>query len=140
MIPGTFSPSLPWPPPATANPAFSVNFSFRCHRDQPNAQKIIKVWAVNDIRFHPTYPTTFSTAGADGKFHFWDRVKHQRLKGFPTSAGGSITATDFSRDGTMFAYAVGYDWSMGYSSNTTDYPNKLMLHRITEDEVKPRGK
>jgi len=99
---------------------------------------VVKVWTVNDVRFHPTHPTTFSTAGADGTFHFWDRVAHQRLKGFP-SAGGAITATDFNRDGTIFAYAVGYDWSMGYAKNTPDYPIKLMLHPIMEGDVKPRG-
>lgn len=117
----------------------SVDFTFRCHRDPPDAQNITKVWAVNDIRFHPIYETTFSTAGADGTFHFWDRIKHQRLKSFK-SVGGAITATDFSHDGSMFAYAVGYDWSFGYAANTPGYPLKWMLHRVAEGEVNPKKK
>lgn len=80
---------------------------------------------------------TFTTAGADGTFHFWDRVKHQRLRPFP-AVGGAITATGFSRDGAIFAYAVGYDWSMGYARNSPQYPTKLVLHPVADEEVTPR--
>ncbi|KAF4443205.1 WD40 repeat-like protein [Fusarium austroafricanum] len=114
-------------------------FTFKCHRDQPDARKVTKVYAVNDVRFHPKHQTTFSTAGSDGTFQFWEGTARQRLKAFP-SVGGAITSIDFSHDGSLFAYAVGYDWSMGYTKNTTDYPNKLMLHPVVEDEVKPRGR
>jgi mRNA export factor len=99
---------------------------------------VTKVYAVNDVQFHPVYQTTFSTAGADGTYHFWDRVAHARLKGFP-EVGGSITTSRFNRDGTLFAYAIGYDWSQGHSSNTPQYPNKLMLHAVMEDDVKPKS-
>ena len=121
------------------NPPRSINFSFRCHRDRVDTQNVIKVWAINDMRFHPIHQMTLCTGGSDGTFHFWDCMAHQRLKGFP-SAGGAITALDFNRDGTVLAYAVGYDWSMGYKKSTPDYPNKLMLHHVTEDEVKLRRK
>lgn len=89
------------------------------------------------MQFHPIYTTTFTTAGADGTFHFWDRVAHARLKGYP-SAGGSITTTAFSRDGAMLAYAVGYDWSQGHKGNTPQYPNKLVLHAVSEEDAKPK--
>ncbi|KAM0546281.1 hypothetical protein ACHAPJ_010965 [Fusarium lateritium] len=119
--------------------ARSINFTFRCHRDKADARNIIKVHTVNDIRFHPKYQTTFSTAGSDGTFHFWDRVAHQRLQVF-SAVGGAITSTDFSHDGSLFAYSVGYDWSMGYMKNTPDYPTKLMIHPVKESEVKPKGR
>lgn len=118
---------------------FRVNFTFRCHRDEMDAKKAIKVWTVNDVRFHPVYQKTFCTAGSDGTFHFWDRTAHQRLRGYP-SVGGAINAVDFNHDGNLLAYAVGYDWSMGYMKNTPDYPIKLMLHPVAENEVKPRKK
>jgi len=95
------------------------------------------VYAVNAISFHPIHGT-FSTAGSDGSFHFWDKDAKHRLKGYP-SVGGSISATDFNRDGTIFAYAVSYDWSKGFSTNTTQYPIKVMLHPVTGDECKPRA-
>ncbi|KAK5171214.1 RNA export factor gle2 [Saxophila tyrrhenica] len=115
------------------------NFSFKCHRQQSTADRnTSNVFSVNAISFHPQHGT-FSTAGADGTFHFWDKDAKHRLKGYP-EVGGSISATDFSRNGNIFAYAVSYDWSKGYSGNSQQYPNKIMLHPVQADECKPRPK
>lgn len=118
----------------------NLNFSFKCHRDTPGSgpnRDISNVYAVNAISFHPQHGT-FSTAGSDGTFHFWDKDAKHRLKGFP-SVGGTISATGFSRNGNIFAYAVSYDWSKGYAANTQQTTNKLMLHPIAPEEVKPRA-
>jgi mRNA export factor len=90
---------------AISNPALVArnNFSFKCHRD--NSQ----VYSVNAISFHPVHGT-FSTAGSDGTFNFWDKDSKQRLKMFP-SVGAPIPCTTFNRNGTIFAYAASYDWS-----------------------------
>lgn len=115
------------------------NFSFKCHRQTPpNDRNISNVSAVNAISFHPVHGT-FSTAGSDGTFHFWDKDAKHRLKGYP-EVGGTISATCFSRTGGIFAYAVSYDWSKGYQFNTPQYPNKIMLHPVVGDECKPRPK
>jgi mRNA export factor len=117
----------------------SNNFSFKCHRQQsPTDRNVSNVYAVNAISFHPQHGT-FSTAGSDGTFHFWDKDAKHRLKGYP-EVGGTISATDFNRTGNIFAYAVSYDWSKGYQHNNAQYPNKIMLHPITGDECKPRPK
>lgn len=95
---------------------------------------------MNDISFHPQHGT-FSTAGSDGTFHFWDKDAKHRLKGYPKvdqTPGASITATTFSGSGNIFAYAIGYDWSKGFASNNQNVPNKVMLHPIQGDECKPR--
>ncbi|KAH8685978.1 WD40-repeat-containing domain protein [Tricladium varicosporioides] len=113
----------------------SSNFSFKCHRDPPQ-NNMTNVYSVNAISFHPVHGT-FSTAGSDGTFHFWDGVAKHRLKGYPT-VGGTIPATAFNKDGSIFAYAVSYDWSKGYSSNNPQYPNKVMMHPVTAEECKPR--
>lgn len=113
----------------------SSNFSFKCHRDPPQ-NNMTSVYSVNAISFHPVHGT-FSTAGSDGTFHFWDGVAKHRLKGYPT-VGGTISATAFNRNGNIFAYAVSYDWSKGYASNTPQYPNKVMMHPVNGDECKPR--
>ncbi|RYP50245.1 hypothetical protein DL768_004182 [Monosporascus sp. mg162] len=112
-------------------------FTFRCHREQPD-RGVTKVWAVNDVQFHPTRPTVFTTAGSDGTFHFWDRVARSRLKGYP-STGAAITSTRFNRDGSLFAYAVGYDWSMGCARNSPEIQTKLMLHRVLPEESNARN-
>jgi len=80
-----------------------MNFSFKCHRENSN------VYAINAISFHPIYGT-FSTAGSDGTFNFWDKDSKQRLKQF-TNFNMPITATSFNKNGSIFAYALGYDWS-----------------------------
>ncbi|CAG8949817.1 hypothetical protein HYFRA_00004141 [Hymenoscyphus fraxineus] len=113
----------------------SSNFSFKCHRDPPQ-NNMTNVYSVNAISFHPVHGT-FSTAGSDGTFHFWDGVAKHRLKGYPT-VGGTISATAFNQDGSIFAYAVSYDWSKGYASNNPQYPNKIMMHPVTPEECKPR--
>ncbi|KAL9098805.1 MAG: hypothetical protein Q9187_009596, partial [Circinaria calcarea] len=96
------------------------------------------VYAVNAINFHPVHGT-FSTAGSDGTFHFWDKDAKHRLKGYP-EVGGPISATAFNRAGGIFAYAVSYDWSKGYAVNTPQTINKVMLHPVGPDECKPRPK
>lgn len=115
------------------------NFSFKCHRETPTQgpnKDVAQVYAVNAISFHPEHGT-FSTAGSDGTFHFWDGQAKHRLKGYP-SVGGPITATDFNRQGSVFAYAVSYDWSQGFQKNSQTAPNKVMLHGVQSEEVKPR--
>ena len=117
----------------------SNNFSFKCHRQTPpNDRNVSNVYAVNAISFHPVHGT-FSTAGADGTFHFWDKDAKHRLKGYP-EVGGTISSTAFDRSGNIFAYAVSYDWSKGYTGNVPGTPNKVMLHPVVGDECKPRPK
>ncbi len=92
------------------------------------------MWAVNDISVHPVRTSVISTAGSDGSFSFWDRVKRQRTQAFPKQ-DGAITATAFSHDGTIFAYAIGYDWAFGYAKNSPSYPLRLMLHPVARAEI-----
>ncbi|KAL0567659.1 RNA export factor gle2 [Marasmius crinis-equi] len=116
----------------------SNNFSFKCHRrdSAPNNKDQAMVYAVNDISFHPVHGT-FSTCGSDGTIHFWDKDARTRLKTFEP-APGPISCSSFNRTGSIFAYAVSYDWSKGHSGMTPGHPNKLMLHACKEEEVKKR--
>ncbi|EJD07000.1 poly RNA export protein [Fomitiporia mediterranea MF3/22] len=115
------------------------NYTFRCHRKEQGLNKNqTDVYSVNDINFHPVHGT-FSTSGSDGVIHFWDKDARSRLKTLDV-APGPIAATTFNRDGRIFAYAVSYDWSKGYSGMTANHPNKVMLHPCKEDEVKRRKK
>ncbi|KAI0122220.1 WD40 repeat-like protein [Daldinia grandis] len=116
------------------------NFVFRCHREPIDPKtKITKIWAVNDVRFHPVQHTVFATGGSDGAFHFWDRVAQSRLKKYP-STGSPITTIAFNYDGSFFAYALGYDWCKGYAANSQRIETKLMLHSVTAEESTPKRK
>ncbi|CDH51264.1 poly rna export protein [Lichtheimia corymbifera JMRC:FSU:9682] len=109
----------------------SKNFSFKCHRDESK-----NVFSVNAISFHPMYGT-FSTAGSDGTVSFWDKDSKQRLKPF-SNVNGTIPCTTFNRNGTIFAYAISYDWSKGYKFSLPTNTNKIFLHAVRDDDVKPR--
>ncbi|KZT01555.1 Poly(A)+ RNA export protein [Laetiporus sulphureus 93-53] len=114
----------------------SNNFSFKCHRRDASAAAKDQslVYAVNDISFHPVHGT-FSTCGSDGTINYWDKDARTRLKSFEP-APGPVPTTSFNRNGTIFAYAVSYDWSKGHSGMTPGHPNKIMLHACKDDEVK----
>ncbi|TFK75073.1 WD40 repeat-like protein [Pluteus cervinus] len=116
----------------------SNNFSFKCHRRDttPNAKDQALVYAVNDISFHPVHGT-FSTCGADGTIHFWDKDARTRLKSFE-ALPGPISTTAFNKTGNIFAYAVSYDWSKGHSGMTPGHVNKIMLHACKDEEVRKR--
>ncbi|OTA98863.1 hypothetical protein M426DRAFT_28077 [Hypoxylon sp. CI-4A] len=115
-----------------------TNFTFRCHRSIPDTRRVAKVWSVNDVRFHPANEAVFVTAGSDGAFIFWNRVAHSKIKTYPAPTAPSvaaITATGFNHDGSLFAYATGYDWSFGRVGNTGKVQTRLMLHSVLTDDV-----
>jgi len=107
------------------------NFAFKCHRVQSDC------YAVNAICFHQGFGT-FATAGADGTFVFWDKDSKQRLKAF-NAMDTSITATRFNKDGSLFAYAVSYDWGKGDHADKSK-SNQIYLHVVKEDEIKKKPK
>ncbi|CAI5534726.1 unnamed protein product [Closterium sp. Naga37s-1] len=78
------------------------NFTFKCHRDGND------IYAVNSIDFHPQFGT-FATTGSDGAYNFWDKDSKQRLKAMQRCSL-PISCSAFNHDGTIFGYAVSYDW------------------------------
>lgn len=110
------------------------NFTFKCHRVDAN-----EIYAVNSMAFHPTYHT-FVTAGADGTFNFWDKDSKQRLKAM-ARCNNSISCGAFNNNGSLYAYAVSYDWHKGYSEyNPSNAKNSIFLHVTQDAEVKNRPK
>eukprot|EP00455_Lapot_gusevi_P012768 TRINITY_DN1611_c0_g2_i3.p1 TRINITY_DN1611_c0_g2~~TRINITY_DN1611_c0_g2_i3.p1 ORF type:complete len:219 (+),score=73.91 TRINITY_DN1611_c0_g2_i3:250-906(+) len=106
------------------------NFAFKCHRvDQ-------EIYAINVIKFHQQHGT-FATCGSDGVFNFWDKENKTRLKQFNRCAQ-PISAATFNFDGSIFAYAVSYDWSKGHEGYNRNLPNQIFLHAVGEAEIKPK--
>lgn len=103
------------------------NFAFKCHRQEND------IYAVNSLAFHPY--GTFATAGSDGVYAFWDKDAKQRLKLFQRNSN-SITAANFNANGSIYAYALSYDWSKGveYYQRQKE-PNAIMLHSVQEAEI-----
>lgn len=117
------------------------NFAFKCHRDTQDGRagqaSTCNIYAVNDIAFHNL--GTFATAGSDGVFNFWDKDSKQRLMAFKR-ADRPISCAAFSPAGTLYAYALSYDWSRGSESHTPSDPNTIMLHKVQKDEITQRNK
>ncbi|KAF9346683.1 Poly(A)+ RNA export protein rae1 [Mortierella sp. NVP85] len=114
------------------------NFSFKCHREGGQTPRDkATVYSVNSIQWHPVHGT-FSTAGSDGTYTFWDKDSRQKLKSFP-KVGNPISSSCFNRNGKIFAYAVSYDWNKGHTGAAgVQNQNKIMLHAVDDDEAKPR--
>jgi len=108
------------------------NFAFKCHRDGN------EIYAVNVICFHPVHGT-FATSGSDGSFNFWDKDSKQRLKPFSRS-NAPITCGNFNADGSIFAYAVSYDWSKGVEYYNQYKQSYILLHSVQEAEIRSRKK
>ncbi|KAL8061027.1 hypothetical protein ABFX02_02G062200 [Erythranthe guttata] len=107
----------------------SKNFTFKCHRDGND------IYSVNSLNFHPVHHT-FSTAGSDGAFNFWDKDSKQRLKAM-LRCNQPITCSSFNNDGSIYAYSVCYDWSKGAENhNPSTAKTHIYLHQPQEVEVK----
>lgn len=115
------------------------NFAFKCHRENND------IYAVNSISFHPGFGT-FATAGADGIYTFWDKDAKQRLKQF-SKMNNPITASAFSvanvaggmPAGSLYAYAVGYDWSKGVEHFDKSKPSAIYIHHAKDEEIKKKA-
>ena len=107
------------------------NFTFKCHRNND------EIYSVNSLCFHPTFGT-FATTGSDGAYNFWDKDSKQRLKSLKDRHTQPIPASCFNNDGSIFAYAVSYDWSKGADAHAPGTANRILLHAVQEAEMKPK--
>ncbi|KAI1180249.1 WD40-repeat-containing domain protein [Nemania sp. FL0916] len=143
------------------------NFTFKCHREISRTSR--DIWSVNAMAFHPQYTSTFVTAGADGRFIFWDRAARSHLRTYPpaprnlntssepssskspftspstnkdqtTPPHSAITAVAFNSNGSSLAYAVGYDWSFGCAGNSPQIQTRIMMHPVLDIDAKPKQK
>ncbi|KAK2403939.1 Transducin/WD40 repeat superfamily protein [Trifolium repens] len=107
------------------------SYTFKCQRQKHDLH------SVNSLNFHPVHHT-FASAGSDGSFHFWDKDSKQRLKAMER-CNQPIPCAAFNNDGSIYAYAVCYDWSKGAENhNPTTAKNYIYLHLTQDAEVKGR--
>ncbi|KAI8059444.1 WD40-repeat-containing domain protein [Gongronella butleri] len=111
------------------------NFVFKSHRDDATRS----VYSCNQVAFHPTNGATFVTCGSDGAAIFWNRELKRRNNTLPR-ANGSLSAACFNKTGTIFAYAISYDWLQGHKKYNPNAPNRIMLHPITNTDMTPQPK
>jgi mRNA export factor len=112
----------------------SQNFTFKCHREREGNE----VHQLNDIKFHPT-EGTFATCGSDGTVTFWDKNNKQKLRQM-YKCQTSISATSYSQDGKLFAYAASYDWHEGSegAAKASNQKPTIFLHQLTPEETQQK--
>jgi mRNA export factor len=100
----------------------------KCHRDDMGNS-----YGINTVCFHDK-SGVFATAGSDGFCNFWNLDSRQLATPTPFQKMSSpVCAADFSNDGSLFAYAVGYDWSRGASQqNPAAHPTNIFIRQIPE--------
>ena len=121
-------------------PTAPANFSFKCHRVQQGTtnRPIDEVYPVTALDFHPVQ-NTLVTGGADGTFHVWDKDNRHRLA-FTKSLGEPVTAVAFNAQGTLLAYALGYDWHKGFQFSTPNKKPTVSVHKVNEWEIRPKNR
>jgi len=149
-------------PKKSSSVSFDPNFAFKCHRVEYKTDSEKKVidgkqvaadaYTINFIRFHPEFQTLI-TAGADGKYVFWDKDHRTRLG--PNMSNNQkyefplpLTAGDVSADGKFMIFATGYDWSFGFDySNLQKNKPQIYIHpkmvnqaNTTEGTLVPKNK
>lgn len=96
---------------------------FRSHRVDN------KLYSINVMRFLPSDPRLIVTGGADGSLVWFDRENRSKL--CTNEFGSPVTAGEFSNDGKYFIFAIGDDWSKGYTGSYT----KTVLKMINVNTV-----
>lgn len=124
--------SVPKINPKTECLESSKDFSFKCQRKQ---KTFAEIYSVNDIAFNIPYKT-FATVGGDGTYNFFDKYSQSALGKGVLKSGTPITACDYSYNGHLFAYAFGYDWSLGIQYDGK-YNSGIGI-RYLEDKEKKR--
>ena len=121
--------------------AESNNYAFKSHRDKVNNYLL----PIHDMAAHPTQSHVFATCGGDGKYHMWDKVGRTALKASlkpATTMNGAalpIVQCAYNLEGSLFAYACGYDWGMGSYGNNGTHVNTVMITSVTPQDLQKKS-
>jgi mRNA export factor len=119
------------------NVKFTDYILFRAHRNEvKNQPQQSYLYQVNGIGFNKKFPNYLYSVGSNSVTFFWDCVNKNKSAEF-NYGGVQVTAADHSPCGRFFAYALGYDWSMG----VWELPNVksrpfVCVHAVKENEIR----
>ncbi|KAH8358031.1 hypothetical protein KR084_000126 [Drosophila pseudotakahashii] len=101
--------------------------AFRCHRrEAPDGHW--DTYAVQEVKVNRV-TNQMATVGSDGVFCFWDSQMSNKLMQSQVH-DQPITKCSISGDGQLFAYALGYDWSMGHEHCDPSKKPQIFLRKF----------
>ena len=87
---------------------------------------------MHQVSFDPAHPTILSSCGSEGIIRFWNTQTCKQVYQLPAKEN-AITAGCFNSTGTLFAYAVGNDYSQGKIWNTVQ--DNIFVHRVQVEQM-----
>ena len=125
-----------------------VLIQFKAHRsgdskeakNMPNNQKPPKeLFPVNTIKFHPSSDYVMASGGNNGVIYFWNTSSRGKNQDYD-HANIPVTDCDFSKNGRVFVYALGYDWAYGLSgTQMVNYRPTISAYVIQENDLRRRS-
>lgn len=115
----------------SGKPKLGNIMTFKCHKLDQGSQQML--YPVHGIGFHPAAKSFVYTAGGEGNIFFWDYSAKNKITGF-SYGKVPVTRVKMSPDGTLMAYALGYDWAKGIEGYMSHKP-KLAVHMMQESEL-----
>jgi mRNA export factor len=110
------------------------SFPFRCHRtvDNTKAPPCTYINPVTSLSFHPITGALATTGGDD--IALWNHYGKVSIKTI-TPKEGPISTGKFSPDGSMYAYACSYDWSLGANGPGRQKRHRIFIRAVKEEDV-----
>ena len=100
-----------------------------------------ELYPINSCGFSRISSYSMFTAGADGHVYFWDLINKNKLSCYGTPELTPFTCAELSPTQQYFAFATGYDWSLGvWGAGKSLFRPQVFVHEMTESDHKKKGK
>ena len=106
--------------------------TFKAQYSDDNRGRVL--YPVHSAGFHPTVESFLYSVGADRRIIFWDYKAKQKIRQFQFELA-SVTKAKLSPDGTLLAYALGYDWTKGVQEDMSCY-SSVNVHIMQQEELR----
>jgi mRNA export factor len=124
----------------TQTPGQPPPFQFKAHGgENPHKKLEYDSFQVNFIAVHPTNQTIVSGA-SDGHVRCFDATTKTRFYESPVKAIGAdviqVCCGSVNQDGSMLAYGLGYDWSLGKGTFNPAHPRGIFIKKLNKSHVR----
>jgi mRNA export factor len=114
-------------------------FAFKCHREIRQKENLVQTYPINDMCVNPVYGSVVS-AGGNGKYYIWDIGEKSKINERDNFSDKTpLTAVNINRNGTLLAYASGYDWSKGAKFANLYTRPKIFIHYLQKEHRKSKN-